>query len=70
MSKRRMKYHSNNEISYYNFLHSMKDKIVTVYRGGPESKKGKLTAVKSDYIALQAEKKNNLLSVGACEKYY
>lgn len=47
----------------------MKDKIVTVYRGGPESKKGKLTAVKSDYIALQAEK-NNLLSVGACEKYY
>ncbi|MBU8843549.1 spore coat protein CotH [Alkalihalobacillus gibsonii] len=57
MSKRRMKYHSNNEISYYNFLHSMKDKIVTVYRGGPESKKGKLTAVKSDYIALQAEKK-------------
>lgn len=57
MSKRRMKYHSNDEISYYNFLHSMKDKIVTVYRGGPESKKGKLTAVKSDYIALQAEKK-------------
>ncbi|MDU0155131.1 spore coat protein CotH [Bacillus cabrialesii] len=57
MSKRRMKYHSNNEISYYNFLHSMKDKIVTVYRGGPESKKGKLAAVKSDYIALQAEKK-------------
>ncbi|QAV85995.1 spore coat protein CotH [Bacillus subtilis] len=57
MSKRRMKYHSNDEISYYNFLHSMKDKIVTVYRGGPESKKGKLAAVKSDYIALQAEKK-------------
>ncbi|WP_434178441.1 spore coat protein CotH [Bacillus stercoris] len=57
MSKRRMKYHSNNEISYYNFLHSMKDKIVTVYRGGPESKKGKLVSVKSDYIALQVEKK-------------
>ncbi|MBU8709509.1 spore coat protein CotH [Bacillus subtilis] len=57
MSKRRTKYHSNDEISYYNFLHSMKDKIVTVYRGGPESKKGKLAAVKSDYIALQAEKK-------------
>ncbi|NTU26025.1 spore coat protein CotH [Bacillus tequilensis] len=57
MSKRRMKYHSNNEISYYNFLHSMKDKIVTVYRGGPESKQGKLVAVKSDYIALQVEKK-------------
>ncbi|MHC5545608.1 spore coat protein CotH [Bacillus subtilis] len=57
MSKRRMKYHSNDEISYYNFLHSMKDKIVTVYRGGPESKKGKLAAVKSDYIALQVEKK-------------
>lgn len=40
MSKRRMKYHSNDEISYYNFLHSMKDKIVTVYRGGPEAIEG------------------------------
>lgn len=39
MSKRRMKYHSNNEISYYNFLHSMKDKIVTVYRGGRNLKR-------------------------------
>ncbi|QJC97945.1 Spore coat protein CotB [Bacillus mojavensis] len=57
MSKRRMKNHSNHDISYYNFLHSMQDKIVTVYRGGPESKKGKLVAVKSDYIALQTEKK-------------
>lgn len=35
-----MKYHSNDEISYYNFLHSMKDKIVTVYRGGPEAIEG------------------------------
>ncbi|MGR6857215.1 spore coat protein CotH [Bacillus halotolerans] len=57
MSKRRTKNHSNHDISYYNFLHSMQDKIVTVYRGGPESKKGKLVAVKSDYIALQTEKK-------------
>ncbi|MEC1623641.1 spore coat protein CotH [Bacillus mojavensis] len=57
MSKRRMKNHSNHDISYYNFLHSMQDKIVTVYRGGPESKKGKLVAVKSDYIALQTEEK-------------
>ncbi|PLR88815.1 spore coat protein CotH [Bacillus halotolerans] len=57
MSKRRMKNHSNHDISYYHFLHSMQDKIVTVYRGGPESKKGKLVAVKSDYIALQTEKK-------------
>ncbi len=57
MSKRRMKNHSNHDISYYHFLHSMQDKIVTVYRGGPESKRGKLVAVKSDYIALQTEKK-------------
>ncbi|MBL6010488.1 spore coat protein CotH [Bacillus halotolerans] len=57
MSKRRMKNYSNHDISYYHFLHSMQDKIVTVYRGGPESKKGKLVAVKSDYIALQTEKK-------------
>ena len=52
MSKRRMKYHSNDEISYYNFLHSMKDKIVTVYRGGPESKKGRLVWLGDDYAAL------------------
>ncbi|MCY8980404.1 spore coat protein CotH [Bacillus halotolerans] len=57
MSKRRTKNYSNHDISYYHFLHSMQDKIVTVYRGGPESKKGKLVAVKSDYIALQTEKK-------------
>ncbi|XBW20531.1 spore coat protein CotH [Bacillus halotolerans] len=57
MSKRRTKNYSNHDISYYHFLHSMQDKIVTVYRGGPESKKGKLVAVKSDYIALQTGKK-------------
>ncbi|RFU66189.1 spore coat protein CotH [Peribacillus saganii] len=45
--------------AYHSFLGSLKGKVVTVYRGGPESKKGVLLDVKSDFIALSTQKNNN-----------
>ena len=45
--------------SYHSFLESLKGKTVTIYRGGPESKSGKLLDVKSDYVTLYAQDNNN-----------
>lgn len=51
----------NNDLaeSYHAFLESLKGKIVTIYRGGPESKTGMLLDVKSDYVTLYAYNDNN-----------
>ncbi|WML44109.1 spore coat protein CotH [Neobacillus sp. PS3-40] len=47
------------EQSYHSFLMALKGKTVTIYKAGPESKKGKILDVKPDYIALHAENNNN-----------
>lgn len=47
------------EQSYHSFLEALKGKTVTIYRGGPESKTGKLLDVKDDYITLNAQTNNN-----------
>ncbi|RDU35364.1 spore coat protein [Neobacillus piezotolerans] len=41
--------------SYHSFLKSLVGQEVQVYKGGPESKKGKLMDVQSDYICLLAQ---------------
>lgn len=45
--------------SFHSFLMALKGKTVTIYRGGPESKTGKLLDVKPDFIALYAQNNNN-----------
>ncbi|MDQ0216635.1 spore coat protein B [Oikeobacillus pervagus] len=45
--------------SYHSFLMSLKGKMVTIYRGGPESRTGILLDVQSDYIAILSQKNNN-----------
>ncbi|WP_059172861.1 hypothetical protein [Bacillus sp. FJAT-27445] len=44
--------------SYHSFLRSLVGQEVQVYKGGPESKKGRLMDVQSDYICLQAQDKD------------
>ena len=51
--KRNTKRHRSDD----NFLHAMEGKVITVYRGGPESKTGRLADIQSDYIALQVDNK-------------
>lgn len=41
------------------FLESLKGKTVTIYRGGPESKTGRLLDIKGDFIAFAAQNNNN-----------
>jgi spore coat protein B len=50
---------SPNLDSYHSFLQSLIGEEVQVYRGGPESKKGKLLDVQSDYITVYAQNNNN-----------
>ncbi|MDP4164420.1 MAG: spore coat protein CotH [Bacillota bacterium] len=45
--------------SFHSFLMALKGKTVTIYRGGPESKTGRLLDVKPDYVALHAQNNNN-----------
>jgi spore coat protein B len=45
--------------SYHAFLESLHGKTVTIYRGGPESKTGKLLDVQTDYVTLYAQDNNN-----------
>ncbi|MDP4087536.1 MAG: spore coat protein [Bacillota bacterium] len=47
------------EQSYHSFLMALKGKTVTIYKAGPESKKGKILDVKPDYITLYAQNNNN-----------
>ena len=47
------------EQSYHSFLMALKGKTVTIYKGGPESKQGRLLDVKPDYITLYAQNNNN-----------
>ncbi|MBY8911637.1 spore coat protein [Bacillus sp. YC2] len=54
-----MRRNTNRQRSDYNFLNSMEGKVITVYRGGPESKTGRLADIKPDYIALQVD--NNIV---------
>lgn len=54
--------HSDRDVnpqSFHSFLNALKGKTVTIYRGGPESKTGKLLNVKSDYVTLCSE--NNVI---------
>ncbi|WP_316572417.1 spore coat protein [Neobacillus sp. YIM B06451] len=44
--------------SYHSFLKSLVGQEVQVYKGGPESKKGRLMDVQSDYICLHAQDEN------------
>ncbi|WP_099158991.1 hypothetical protein [Virgibacillus ndiopensis] len=46
--------------SNFPFLMEMKDKTIQVFKGGPESKVGKLLYVKNDYLALET-KDNNVI---------
>ncbi len=50
---------SPNLDSYHSFLQSLIGEEVQVYRGGPESKTGKLLDVQSDYITVYAQNNNN-----------
>lgn len=43
------------ENRYHSFLGTLKGRMVTVYRHGPESKTGRLLDVQSDYIVLEVE---------------
>ncbi len=52
-----MKRNTKRQRSDDNFLHAMEGKVITVYRGGPESKTGRLADIQSDYIALQVDNK-------------
>ncbi|OWP58922.1 spore coat protein [Bacillus velezensis] len=52
-----MKRNTKRQRSDDNFLHTMEGKVITVYRGGPESKTGRLADIQSDYIALQVDNK-------------
>ncbi|MCV2522476.1 hypothetical protein OES40_09160 [Bacillus velezensis] len=47
-----MKRNTKRQRSDDNFLHAMEGKVITVYRGGPESKTGRLADIQSDYIAV------------------
>jgi spore coat protein B len=47
------------EQSYHSFLMALKGKTVTIYKAGPESKKGKILDVKPDYIALYVQNNND-----------
>src|SRR3954453_12313575 len=38
-------------------IDSLKGKMVTIYKGGPESKSGKLLDVQSDYLTLYTQNK-------------
>ncbi|MDP4087356.1 MAG: spore coat protein [Bacillota bacterium] len=49
------------EKSYHSFFATLKGKTVTIYKGGPESKKGKLLAVNPDFITLLVENTNNVI---------
>jgi spore coat protein B len=49
-------YESSTDSNFYHgFMESLIGKTVTVYRGGPESKTGRLIAVQPDYIVLLPE---------------
>jgi spore coat protein B len=39
----------------FNFLKSLKGRVVRTYKGGPESNIGKLLSVGSDYFVIQTE---------------
>lgn len=56
-----MKYKNSGwrEQSYHAFLESLIGRVVTIYRGGPESKTGKLLDVQSDYVTLYDQNNNN-----------
>lgn len=43
------------EDQFHSFLESLKGRMVTIYRHGPESKTGRLLDVQSDYIVLKVE---------------
>ncbi|MFC3884193.1 spore coat protein [Bacillus songklensis] len=45
--------------AYHSFFTPLVGKVVTVYRGGPESKTGILLDVNSDYLTLAAQDNNN-----------
>ena len=49
MGKSTDKPHSNHDGSYFDFLIG---KMVTIFRGGPESRTGKLLDVQCDYLTL------------------
>ncbi|WML53022.1 spore coat protein [Neobacillus sp. PS3-12] len=53
------KMESPNLDSYHSFLQSLIGEEVQVYRGGPESKTGKLLDVQSDFITVYAQNNNN-----------
>jgi spore coat protein B len=60
---------STNEMNtneYHEFLVPLIGKNVTVYRGGPESKTGKLIDVQSDYLALSVENQQEVSVVYYC----
>ena len=53
--------HSNHDGSYFDFLIG---KMVTIYRGGPESRTGKLLDAQYDYLTLYTPQQGcNLLSI-------
>ncbi|MGX1982869.1 spore coat protein B [Thermolongibacillus altinsuensis] len=60
---------SNNELNtsnYHEFLAPLIGKNVTVYRGGPESKTGRLIDVQSDYLTLLVENQQEVSVIYYC----
>jgi spore coat protein B len=55
---RRDRSSGDNMNSYHSFLESLKGKMVTIYRGGPESKTGILLDVRSDFVTLCTQNNN------------
>lgn len=49
----------SNSVEPNAYLETLKGKRVTVYRGGPESRVGRLLDVQSDYVALMPENSDN-----------
>jgi spore coat protein B len=49
----------SNSVESNAYLETLKGKRVTVYRGGPESRVGRLLDVQSDYVALMPENSDN-----------
>lgn len=59
MESRKFARDEQSSTTYHTFLNSLKGKMVTIYRGGPESKTGKLLDVSEDYVTLQVTNEND-----------
>jgi spore coat protein B len=59
MSKNKNTVRNSVQETYHSFLESLKGKVVTIYRGGPESKSGILLDVQTDFVTILVQNNNN-----------